>query len=115
MRPQVEAFKRAAMAVCGLRKFPFVDFMEEHGLEDILTAADQNNTPAREIVVAVLATCCVHNGKYNHFQVGLLTVMKYLSEQFGSLTEQDVRDLVAILDSGGSVAALTGWMKSRYP
>src|ERR1700730_11624437 len=96
MRPQVKAFRDTAAQVCRLRGFPFPKFMQDHGLEDILNDAEAANSPARDIAVRVLAECCVTNGRFNNFAVGVLTVMTYLNQQYGSLgagEQQAFKDL----------------------
>ncbi len=118
MRSQVKAFKAAAIHACHLKSFPFKEFMEDWGLEDILTEADQNDTPAVELAARVLAECCVTNGKFNNFQVGLLAVLKFLNDTFGPLKQgqqQSLQDLLSILNSGGSYDAVLGWMTTHYP
>ena len=117
MRTQVQAFKSAAIHACHLKGFSFVEFMEKWGLEEILIAADAQNRPAIEIAARVLAECCVTNGRFNNFQVGLLAVIKFLNDVFGPLgqgQEQSIRDLLFILNNGGSFQAIMGWMNSHY-
>jgi hypothetical protein len=83
-----------------------------------LTEADQNDTPAAEIASRVLAECCIANGKFNNFQVGLLAVLKFLNDTFGSLRQgqqQSIQDLLTILNGGGTIAAIMAWMTTRYP
>lgn len=118
MRPQVRAFRNAAAQVCQTRRFPFRQFMEDHGLEDILDDAEANNWPAKEIAGQVLARCCVTGGKFNNFQVGLLAVMTFLNDQFGPLgqgTQAAFRDLVSILNKQGTLQAVMGWLNTHYP
>jgi hypothetical protein len=79
--------------------------MENWGLEEILNEAEAHNWPAREIAGRVLARCCVTEGKFNNFQVGLLAVMTFLNDQFGSLgtgAQQAFQDLVQILYNPGT-------------
>ncbi len=118
MTPQARSFKRAAIHACRLKNFFFSKFMGERGLEAILIDADQKGYTAQEIATHVLAECCVTNGKFNNFEVGFLAVMKFLSDQFGEphLGQlQAYRDLVAILNGGGSFPAIMGWLKTHYP
>jgi hypothetical protein len=118
MRPQVAAFKAAAIHACRLKGFPFTEFMEDWGLEDILIDADQNDTPATEIAARVLADCCVSGGRFNNFQVGFLAVLKFLNDTFGPLgqgQQQSIHDLLSILNGGGSHQAVLGWMRTHYP
>jgi hypothetical protein len=118
MRPQVKAFKTAAIHACHLKGFSFTEFMEDWGLEDILTDADRNDAPATELAARVLAECCVSSGKFNNFQVGLLAVLKYLNDTFGPLKQgqqQSVQDLLCILNGGGSYDAILAWMSTHYP
>ena len=76
MKAKVEAFRRAATYACQLRSFKLAKFMSEYGLEAILIDADQNDWSAKQIVARVLADCCVCDGLFNNFQVGLLAVLK---------------------------------------
>src|ERR1700736_4563496 len=112
MNPVAEALKRAAIHVCGLRKFHLAKFMGEWGLEALLLDADQQNYSAKELAARVLAECCVTDGKFNNFQVGLLTVFKFLNDQFGesSLGQvQQFRDLLGVLNGGGSYSQIMAW------
>ncbi|HEV3262193.1 MAG TPA: hypothetical protein VG013_35400 [Gemmataceae bacterium] len=118
MRAQVAALKAAAIHACRLRGFPFTKFMEDWGLEEILTRAEVNNTPAVDLAAVVLAESCVTNGKFNNFHVGLLTVLKFLNDTFGPLAEgqqQSIQDLLTILNTGGSYQAIERWMNTHYP
>jgi hypothetical protein len=118
MRPQVRAFRDAASQVCQTRRFSFREFMEDRGLEEILDEAEANNWSAREIAAQVLARCCVTDGKFNNFQVRLLSVMTFLNDQFGPLGQgelQAFRDLVAILNRQGTPQAIVGWLNTHYP
>ena len=117
MRQQVAAFRNAAVQMCHTRKFPFADFMDEHGLEDILEKADDEDWSSTEIASQVLFQCCVTDGKFNNFQVGLLTVMTFLNvhvKRLGDGEQQAFQDLVSILRIGGTLEAIRGWMKSHY-
>lgn len=117
MKQHVKTLKIAAITACGLRGFPCVQFMKDYGLEDILIDADTNDISAKELAARVLAECCVEDGKFNKFQVGLLTVLSFLRETFGQLPQgeqQSIRDLVSILDSGGSFQAIMDWMDTHY-
>jgi hypothetical protein len=49
MRPQVRRFRDAAVQVCRKRKFSFREFMDDHGLEEILDEAEANDWSAQEI------------------------------------------------------------------
>jgi hypothetical protein len=118
MRSQVTALKTAAIHACRLKSFSFTEFMEDWGLEEILTDAEQDNLSATEMAARVLADCCVENGKFNNFQVGLLTVLKLLNDTFGPLEQgqqQSIQDLLGILNSGGSYETIMGWMNTHYP
>jgi hypothetical protein len=118
MRPQVRAFRNAAAQVCQTRRFPFRQFMEDHGLEDILNESEANDWPAKEIAGQVLVRCCVTNGKFNNFYVGLLAVMAFLNDQFGSLgqgTQAAFQDLASILNKQGTPQAVMGWLNTHYP
>lgn len=118
MKAQVAALKAAAIHACRLKGFSFTEFMEDWGLEDILLDADANDTPAKELAARVLAECCVTNGRFNNFQVGLLAVVKFLNDTFGPLgqgQQQSLQDLLSILNGGGSYQAILGWMNTHYP
>src|SRR5437879_1209983 len=97
MNPQVKAFKSVAAEVCRLRGFRFQEFMDDWGLEEILTEANDQNQSATQIAAAVLWRCCCTNGKFNNFQVGLLSVMQYLNEQKQNIGPQPYHDLVAMM------------------
>ncbi|MBI3406758.1 MAG: hypothetical protein HY040_00175 [Planctomycetes bacterium] len=121
MKSQVAAMKAAAINACRLRGFPFSEFMEEwglEGLEDILLDAESNNLTPKDIAVRVLCECCVTEGKFNNFQVGLLSVVSYLTESLGPLGQggqQSFKDLLSILNQGGSAQAVTEWMNTHFP
>ena len=118
MRPQVRAIRNAAAQACHLRRFSFREFMENRGLEDILNEAEANNWSAKEIAAQVLTRCCVTGGKFNNFQVGFLTVLTFLNDQFGSLgasAPQAFQDLAQVLNNPGTPAAITGWLDTHYP
>lgn len=67
MRPQVRAFRDIAAQVCHVRRFRFLEFMEDYGLEEILDEAEVDNWPATTIAGQVLLRCCVTAGKFNNF------------------------------------------------
>jgi hypothetical protein len=118
MNPNAEAFKRAAIHACKLKRFPFPKFMGDWGLEAILLDADANAYTAKQIAAHVLAECCVTDGKFNNFEVGFLAVIKFLSDRFGDPhigQQQAFRDLLSILNGGGSFQAIMGWMDTHYP
>ena len=88
------------------------------GLEDVLEEADAGGWGACEIAAQVLARCCVEDGRFNNQQVRFLAVVTYLNDQLGRLVpgeHQAFADLVAVLNSGGSVVAIRGWMAAHYP
>lgn len=90
----------------------------DSGLEDILEEADAKRWGAREIAVQVLARCCVEDGRFNNHQVRFGAVVKYLSEQLGSLgpsAQQAYLDLLSVLNTGGQEPAIRAWMRTRYP
>ena len=92
--------------------------MSDHGLEAILLDADQEDWSDKTIAANVLAECCVENGRYNNFGVGVLAVINYLSARYGKPTidqQQSFRDLHSILNSGGSVDSIMRWMNTQYP
>jgi hypothetical protein len=118
MRPHVAALKTAAIHACRLKSFSFTEFMEDWGLEEILTDGEQDYLTATEMAARVLAESCVENGKFNNFQVGFLTVMKFLNDTFGPPgqgQQQSIQDLLSILNGGGSHEAIMGWMNTHYP
>jgi len=118
MRPQVRRFRDAAVQVCRNRKFSFRAFMDEHGLEEILDEAEANAWSAQEIAGQVLFRCCVADGQFNNFYVGLLSVMTFLNDCFGSLgqgEQQAFQDLVGILNQQATLPAILGWMNTHYP
>jgi hypothetical protein len=115
MTPQVRAFRAVAAQVSHHRGERFATFLDDFGLEGILEEAIAELWTAQVIAVEVLVRCCVSDGRFNNFHVGLLSVMTYLNEQFGEKGEQAFRDLVSILNGGGEVAAIQGWMDTHYP
>lgn len=117
MRPQVKKFKAAAIHACQLKSFPFARFMGEFGLEAILLDAEEKAYSPLELAAHVLAECCVEAGRFNNFEVGFLTVVKFLSDQYGEPRigqRQMFRDLLAILNTGGALEAIMGWMTTHY-
>ena len=118
MNPLTRAFRSAASHACQRQGFSFTEFLTRWGVEAILIDADLNGYTAKEIAAHVLATCCVSGGRFNNFQVGLLAVMKFLSDQFGPPNLGQVqmfRDLLAILNQGGAYQAIMGWLDTNYP
>jgi hypothetical protein len=118
MRPQVRAFRNTAVQVCQLRGFSFSEFMDDWGLEEILDDADNGDWPAQEIAAQALTRCCLTNGTFNNFQVGLLTVITFLRDQLpplGQGEQQAFADLVAILKTAGNLQSIRAWMSSHFP
>lgn len=118
MRPQVRAFRDAAVQVCQRRRFSFREFMEDWNLEAVLEEAEANDWPAKEIACQALVRCCVTGGRFNNFQVGLLAVMTFLNEHFGPLgagTHQAFQDLVTVLNKPGTPDAIRRWLDTHYP
>ncbi len=114
--PHVAALKKAAIQVCRIRSFSFTNFMEDHGLEDILESAQKNNTPALEMVADLLSHCCRTEDKFNNFQVGLLTAMKFIREYLGPLgkhEQQAFKD--EVLKKSGSRTTILQWLSTHYP
>jgi hypothetical protein len=111
MRPQVRRLKSDAIEACNLRKFPFTKFMER-GLENILIWGEETNASTKDLAVRLLVDCCVTNGKFNNFQVGLLTLFKYLGASQNEI--QVMKDLLAILDSGGQETQIRRWLDSNF-
>jgi hypothetical protein len=72
-----QAFRRVAAQTCGGRNL-FREFMAA-GLEDILEAADADDWSASEIVIQVLARCCVEDGRFNNQQARILAVITFLN------------------------------------
>jgi hypothetical protein len=92
--------------------------MVKWGLEDILEEAEEHNLPAKVIAARVLTQCCLTDGKFNNFQVGLLAVMTFPNNHFGPLGQgekQAFRDLVNILFNQGTPETVRRWLDSHYP
>jgi hypothetical protein len=115
MHPQVNAFKCIAAQVSRLRGFRITEFMEDWGLEEILTEANENDHTATQIAAAVLWRFCCTDGKFNNFQVGLLAVVQYLKEQEEDIGTQPFHDLVAMMKAGTTKAAIEKWMETHFP
>jgi hypothetical protein len=118
MKPQVKAFRDAAVQACGRRNFPFRKFLNDYGLEGILLEADAAGSSPREIATRVLLECCVEQGTFDGFQVGFLAVMTYLNEQLGRLgqgEQQAFLDLANILNTTPTQQAVGAWMRAQYP
>ena len=115
MHPQVKAFKAVAAQACRLRKFPLQEFMDDWGLEEILTKANEDNHSATQIAAAVLWRCCCTDGKFNNFHVGLLAVMQYLNEQEERIGTQPFQDLAAMMKAGTTKEAIGKWMETHFP
>jgi hypothetical protein len=118
MNPLTRAFRNAAAHACQRQRFPFTEFLTNRGLEAILIDADHKGYHVKEIAAQVLSGCCVSQGKFNNFQVGLLAVMKFLSDQYGPPNLGQVQmfqDLLTILNQGGSRQAIMGWLDTHYP
>jgi hypothetical protein len=91
--------------------------MDSHGLEEVLQEAESNDWPARQIAGQALFRCCVTDGKFNNFQVGLLSVMTFLNKHFGPLGQgefQAFQDLVTILKTTPTIDSITGWLDTHY-
>jgi hypothetical protein len=117
MRPAVQAFRDAAIQVCRARNFPFSRFMESHALEELLQEAESGAWPPKQIAGQALFRCCVTDGTFNNFQVGLLSVMTFLNEHLGTLGQgefQAFKDLVNILKGRATVGAITQWLDTHY-
>ena len=86
MKPQVRAFRNAAVQVCRQRQFPF--------------------------------RCCVTDGRFNNFYIGVLSVIAFLNECCGSLgqgEQQAFQDLAVILKTQATQAAIEEWVNTHYP
>jgi hypothetical protein len=117
MRPEVRAFRDAAIQVCRARNFQFSRYMDSHGLEEILQEAESEAWPAKKIAGQVLLRCCITDGTFNNFYVGLLSVMAFLNNHLGSLGQGEVqafRDLVDILKAPATTEAIIGWLDTHY-
>ncbi len=114
MWPLAGVFRDIAAQACRTRKHSFTDFMINRGLEGVLEQANNSQWPATEIAVQVLLQCCVENGQFNNFQVGVLAVMMFLNDRLGQ-QPQAIIDLGSILKSGPTEVALRGWATSHYP
>jgi hypothetical protein len=118
MKPQVKALRNAASQVCLVRQFPFREFMEDRGLEDVLEAAEAGNWSAKSIAAQVLLRCCVTGGKFNNFYVGLLTVVTFLNDRLGPLgqgEQQAFQDLADILAKQATPETVGKWLDTHYP
>ena len=112
-----QAFRQVASQKCSDSNYPFRKFMAA-GLEDVLDEAAVGDWSAQEIAAQVLARCCVEDGRFNNFTVGIFAVATYLNEQFGRLgqgEQQAFRDLLAVLNGGGSLEAIRRWVQTHYP
>jgi hypothetical protein len=117
MNHRVRALRNTASQVCKRRDFPFSQFMD-HGLEEILERAQLENWSAQDMAEQVIVRCCVNDGKFNNFAIGVLTVITFLRQQIGPLgrhAEQAVRDLHAILTKEPTRVAIRGWLTVHYP
>ncbi len=114
MNPQVKTLKSIAAQVCRLRGFRLQEFMDDWGLEEILTEANEQNHAATQIAAAVLWRCCCTDGKFNNFQVGLLAVAQYLNEQKENIGTQPFRDLVALMNAGTTKEVIGKWMDTHF-
>jgi hypothetical protein len=114
MNPQVNAIKSIAHQVCRQRGFRFQEFMDEWGLEEILTEADEQNHSATQIAASVLWRCCCTEGKFNNFIVGFYSVVQYLNEQKEEIGVQAYRDLASMLKTGTTEAAIEKWMETHF-
>jgi len=117
MNALVAALRRAAIFACDCERFPFHKFLKERGLEQILLDADAENWGDTVIATHVLVDCCVTDGKYNNFNVGLLAVIRFLSEQHGDPHlghVQAFRDLLTILNDGGEQHKVQKWMETHF-
>src|SRR5438874_455290 len=115
VHPQVKAFKSVAAQVCRSRGFRFQEFMDERGLEEILTEANDGSLSASEIAAAVLWQCCCTNGKFNNFMVGFLSVIQYLNEQEKDIGTQPFHDLASMMKAGTTKDAIEKWMATHFP
>lgn len=110
------AFRNAAAQICTSRKYSF-RVLRANGLDEILETAEDGGWAATEIAAQFLARLCVEEGKFNNFQVGLLAVMTYLNGEMGDLgggRQQAWKDLVQVLNTGGSIEAIRRWMETHY-
>ena len=97
------------------RGFRFQEFMDERGLEEILTEANDGSLSASEIAAAVLWQCCCTNGKFNNFMVGFLSVIQYLNEQEKDIGTQPFHDLASMMKAGTTKDAIEKWMATHFP
>jgi hypothetical protein len=115
MNPQIKAFKSIAAQACRQRGIRFSEFMDDWGLEEILTEASEQNHSATQIAAAVLWRCCCTDGKFNNFTVGLLSIMEYLNEQEESIGMQPFHDLATMMKAGTTKEAIDKWMETHFP
>ena len=115
MNPNVRTFKSVATQVCSRNRFPLQEFLDEWGLEEILTEANEQNSTATQIAASVLWTCCCTDGKFNKFQVGFLSVLQYLKEREKDIGMQPYHDLAEMMKAGTTNAAIEKWMETHFP
>lgn len=115
MLPQVKALKSVAAQACRNRGFPLPEFMDDWGLEEILTEAEKQNHSATQIAAAVLWRFCCTDGKFNNFQVGLHAVVQYLNEQKSDIGIQPFQDLVGMMKAGTTKEAIDKWLETHFP
>ena len=117
MNALARTFKRIAFQVARRNRFPVGDFLDEHGLQGLLADATESNYDLVELTSQALWQFCVSEGRFNNFMVGLQTVLQFLNEQRGDAgldQTQQFRDLVAILQQGGPLAAIRAWVTTHY-
>lgn len=115
MHPQVKAFKSVAVQVCHDMHVSIHEFMDEWGLEEILTEANEQSHSATQIAAMVLWRCCCTDGKRNNVTVGFRAVMQYLKEQEGDIGTQPFLDLGAMMKAGTTKEAIDKWMETHFP
>jgi hypothetical protein len=114
MRAHVQALKNAAVQCCYKSGVTLAQFMEDWGLEEVLTTAEADGWSRSELVAHFLCNCCVYQGKYNNFRVGLKTALKLLNDFGCNVQPHELSDLLAILNSGGSYEVVHRWVSSNY-
>lgn len=112
MRPLVQSFKKAILHAAALRSFPVRELMEDHDLAGFLQVAEEEDYALAQLAAQALHYFCQDDdGAFNGFEVGLLAVMEFLTEQQGRPQgwQQGFRDMVNLLQNGATLEALQKW------
>lgn len=118
MNPTVRAMLAVFASACGPKRVNAATIMAAFGVDEVLEEADAANSSAQELACQVLFRCCVHNGKFNNFQIGFLAVANFLESEcrpLGKQRLQALQDLRTVLDGGGLEQAIREWLDTNYP